>query len=180
MKPIALSSERLSLEPFNEDFLSQNYVSWLNDPEVVRYSEQRHHPHTIGTCRAYMKSFIGSANLFYAIVLNEKNRHIGNINAYIDLSNKSADMGIMIGEKDCWGKGYAKEAWLLLISHLFENLHLRKITAGTMSINKPMLSLMKKSGMKPDGKRKKYFLFEGKEVDLVHVTLYRDQWIKDS
>jgi hypothetical protein len=52
-----IKTERLLLEPFSEKYLSERYVSWLNDHEIVRYSEQRHRTHTIESCREFMNSF---------------------------------------------------------------------------------------------------------------------------
>ena len=43
----AIFSERLTLEPFSEKFLTDQYVSWLNNKIVNAYSEQRHNYHTL-------------------------------------------------------------------------------------------------------------------------------------
>ena len=51
-----IKTERLILEPFSEKYLTQEYVDWLNNPTVVRYSEQRHRKHTIASCIKYMES----------------------------------------------------------------------------------------------------------------------------
>ena len=63
-----LESERLRLEPFAERHLTPVYVSWLNDPDVTRYSEQRFRAHTIESCRDYVSAFENSANSLWAII----------------------------------------------------------------------------------------------------------------
>jgi len=55
-----LQTARLRMVPFSEAHLTTRYVGWLNDPEVVRYSEQRHQTHTIESCRSYLLSFSGT------------------------------------------------------------------------------------------------------------------------
>ena len=166
-KPSQIKTQRLLLIPFTGKFLSERYASWLNDPQVVQFSEQRHKKHSMVTCREYFLGFRGSENFLWAIVVAETGIHIGNISAYLDQPNSVADVGILIGEKSCWGQGYGLEAWEAVNKFLFDKIGIRKLTAGAMSINKGMISIMKKSGMVPDGIRRDQFLVNGKSVDMV-------------
>jgi RimJ/RimL family protein N-acetyltransferase len=168
---------RLSIEPFTEHFLTQQYVNWLNDPDVVRYSTQRHRRHTLESCRKYLDSFLGTPHYFWAIVEHvEGFGHIGNMNAYIDPADQVADLGILVGNKNAWRHGYSREAWLAVCSHLFEAIGIRKITAGTCASNAGMLALMKSTGMMEDGRRVRQTVIEGREIDIVHAALFRDAW----
>lgn len=168
-----IRTDRLYIESFSEKYLTATYVNWLNDKEVVKYSEQRFKHHSLDSCREYWRSFIGSPNYFWAIVLKDGNKHIGNINAYVDVINNIADIGILIGAKEMWGKGYGIEAWNAVCKFLFDSIKVRKITAGTISTNKAMLGIMRKAGMVDDGRRIRHVLFEGSEVDVVHAALFR-------
>lgn len=170
---IPLETERLCIEPFTEKYLTPKYISWLNDPEVVRYSRQRQEFHTSESCTSYMQTFNNTPNCFWAIVVKDKNiGHIGNMTAYVDQRNKVTDLGILIGEKKAQGQGYATDAWLSVCRYLFEQAGIRKITAGCLATNTPMLALMKRSGMVEDGRRLRHFLWEGNEVDIVHAALF--------
>jgi ribosomal-protein-alanine N-acetyltransferase len=169
-----INTDRLSIVPFSEKYLTVRYVSWLNDPEVVRYSDQRYQKHSIESCREYMKSFENTPNYFWAITIrNSQQGHIGNMNAYIDLKNMVADLGIMIGNRAVWKQGYAVEAWIAVCKYLFDNVGIRKITAGALSVNEAMLHLMLRAGMTNDGCRTRQNLLEGKEVDIVYAALFR-------
>ena len=57
-----------------------------------------------------------SNNLYYAILNQKSNEHVGNINAYIDERNKIADIGVLIGKNGC---GYGYMAWKEMIKILF-------------------------------------------------------------
>lgn len=166
-----LNTQRLSLEVFSEKYLTNRYVSWLNDAEITKYSRHRTQCHTLDSCQKYVKSFIGTSNILWAIILQKDGLHIGNINTYIDDGNKTADIGIIMGEKKLWGKGYSKEALKAVCQHLFAS-GMRKVTAGTMATNTEMIRLMKSAGMIPDGIRVKHFFWEGKEIDCVHMALF--------
>lgn len=175
----AIETTRLSLIPFTAEFLTEQYVSWLNDPEVMRYSEQRFKRHGVSSCREYMASFEGTANFFWALVTRdpESGGHVGTATAYVDVHNKVADVGILIGDKTQWGKGYGGEAFRSIIDFLFREAGVRKVSAGTMVANKAMVALMRRSGMEEECRRKRHFLLDHEEVDLVHGAIFREQWI---
>lgn len=169
-----LETPRLRLISFAEEYLTLRYVGWLNDPEVVHYSEQRHKVHTLESCRNYWLSFSGTPHYFWAVVaVDETLGHIGNINAYVDPDNGLADVGILIGEKRCWRSGYGLEAWRAVCDYLLNEEGVRKVTAGTLADNAGMLKIMGQTGMVEDGRRQRHYLFEGREVDVVHGALFR-------
>jgi len=170
-----LTGSKCRLEPFAERHLTARYVGWLNDPAVVRHSEQRHRRHDLASCRGYAASFEGSPHYFWAIVTEDLG-HIGNINAYVDTANRVADVGILVGERASWGKGFGADAWRTACRHLLLDLELRKVTAGTMANNHGMLALMNKSGMREEGRRRRQALWEGTEVDMVEAGVLRAEF----
>ena len=175
---VPIETPRLRIEPFTPAFLTDRYVGWLNDPEVMEFSEQRHLRHTRDTCRAYMDSFAGTPHHFWAIVARDSRAgHVGNVTAYVDAYNRVADVGILIGETSLWGKGYATEAWRGVCDYLLRTVGVRKVTAGTMAVNVGMLRVMERTGMVDDGVRPRHFLWNGEEVTLVHRALFREDWL---
>jgi RimJ/RimL family protein N-acetyltransferase len=173
-----IETKTLFIEPFSETHLDLRYVHWLNDPEVVRFSQQSQHIHTLETCRKYWLSFQGTPNFFWAIVSKDPNLgHIGNMNAYLDQENLDANLGILIGERNAWGLGLGSEAWSGVCDYLFRNLDIRLISAGTLSVNHAMLGIMKKSGMQEYGLRIRHSFVDGKPVDIVNAKRSREDWL---
>lgn len=154
------------LVKFNASHITEKYVAWLNDKIVVRFSEQRHYKHSIDSCKDYYKSQVKNGNLFFAIETSVGS-HIGNMGVVIDNYNKSADMSILIGEKDYWGKGVGLLMWSNLMKYLFEEKGLRLITAGTMSENFGMINLMRKSEMVFDAELPNRYLFQSREIGMI-------------
>jgi len=168
---LPIRSERLEIVRFTAEHLTPRYVGWLNDPDVVRYSEQRFKTHTLESCRAYLESFAGSENLFLALLArSDPPGHIGNMTAYVDRYGV-VDVGILIGERAVWGQGYGSEAWQSVCRALLEG-GARKVTAGTLSANRGMLAVMERSGMVEDGRRVRQCVAEGEEVDVVYGALF--------
>ena len=169
-----LTGERLDLVPFSAEFLTPRYVGWLNDPETVRYSEQRHRRHTLESCARYAASMEGTPHHFWAVVAHDPALgHIGNMTATVDDNNRVADLAIMIGERSARGRALGLEAWVRACDFLLGAGGMRKVTAGTMSINAPMLGIMRAAGMIEEGRRARHFLHEGREEDLVMAALFR-------
>lgn len=167
-----LAGDKVVLREFAQEHLTENYVSWLNDSETMKFSENRHRNHTLESCTAYFQSFQGTPHFFFAIELD--GLHVGNINAYVDRANETADVGILIGERSAWGKGVGLDAWRTMCRFLLEQ-GVRKITAGTAATNLGMVKIFQKSGMVEDGVRRKQLLIDGEAVDIVYAALFRPE-----
>ena len=84
MKNIVIDGGIVSLRPFQEADISNTFVSWLNDEEVVKYSGQRFFlNHTCESCFDYLKSFSNTQNMYLAIEDKVTKELNGSITAYI-------------------------------------------------------------------------------------------------
>jgi ribosomal-protein-alanine N-acetyltransferase len=170
-KPVptpSLQTPRLLIRPFLSSDISERYLAWLNDPETVRYSELRHARHDRVSCEAYLRSFEGTQDHYWAICAQDAALgHIGNIAAHLDLPNGRADVGILIGERGAWGRGFGSEAWSEVCRFLLGLPSIRMVTAGAMASNAAMVQLAVRSGMAEDARRLGFFLLDGKAEDAV-------------
>jgi RimJ/RimL family protein N-acetyltransferase len=160
----AISTARLQLRLLTSP--SSRNLGWLRDKDVVRYSEQRHREHTLSSQLKYITSFVGKSKL-WGIYLKEGNQHIGNVSAMHDAPNDVADVGIMIGDTELWGRGFAAEAWKAACGFLLGGGGIRKLEAGCAGTNAAMLKIIKGSGFKPEGERPGHFLFDGAPISMV-------------
>lgn len=168
-----IETERLFLCAHRDKHISARYAEWLNDPETMALSRQRLAAHTVESCRAFVKSFDGTPNYLWAIECNgNPAEHIGNIRANIDTTHNTADVAILIGERSCWGAGIGSEAWQAVCQWLLSDGGVRKVYAGTTSINKGMLGIMRKAGMINDGVRIRHYEIDGQEVDVIYAALF--------
>ncbi len=163
---IHLRGDRVRIDSLTTADVSPTYVGWLNDPEVVRFSNQRFRSHDLDSCRAYLASFAGSANLFLS-VKTLSGRAIGTITAYRAVPHQTVDVGIMIGDRACWGGGYGQDAWNTVLAWLLGQPEIRKATAGTLACNRGMVRLMERSGMMLEGTRRAQEIVDGAPHDVV-------------
>ena len=146
-----INTDRLILKPLNESFNSIKYLGWLNDIQVTQFLEIGPY-YSKDQLKSYLK-LITKNNIFsWAIITKVNNSHIGNIKIDpINLKHRFGEYGILIGDKDAWGKGYAKEASLAVINFCFNELDLRKVNLGVVEDNYKAVTLYKKIGFKIEG-----------------------------
>ena len=127
----------------------QKHIDWLNDKDLMRYSDQRHVHHTRASVQHYMFQV-----WFRGVYLNDV--LIGTVAASIDKHNDVADLGILMGGR----RGYGKAAWKLALDELSTH---RMIVAGCMVGNQAMQTIMRRtmeySHIIPDR-----FLYDGKPM----------------
>lgn len=155
---------KLCLQDANKD-----YCNWLNDPRVNRFLESRYQRWTVTKIKEYVKDINSSrSNLFLAIIRKDHGRHIGNIKlGPVNLRHKHCVIGIIIGDKSSWGKGFATEAIKLAKDYAFKTLKLQKLNAGVYSQNIGSLKAFQKAGFSVEGVQKKQYYCEGRYVDSI-------------
>lgn len=141
-----IKGKRIYLRRLNARDITQEYCRWLNDPKVNEYLETKN-----ATLKG-LKKYVSFKNkdpkvIFLGIFVKSRNKHIGNIKLEpVDLKNKTAELGIMIGDKNYWGKGIAIEAINILCDFAFGTLGLRSIMLGVYSAHKSAIKSYKKAG----------------------------------
>lgn len=177
--PPLLQGARVRLRPFTAADITDTHVAWLNDPEVVRYSNQRFRQHTHASCRRYFEGFDeDSPHLFASLRVAKPGASergeipVGTLTAYRSLHHGTADVGILLGERAVWGQGIGLEAWQLLTDWLLTTPGLRKVTAGTLACNAAMLAVAERSGMQREGARQAQEIVGGVATDIVYFARF--------
>jgi len=166
-KCVQLYGSRVVLSDFEKKDLDGTYISWLNDPEVVRYSNQRFSQHSLESCERYRRTFKGTGNYFLSVQRKDNQCKIGTVTAYINPHHRTADLGILIGDKSVWGCGYGIDAWMTLVHWVEVDHSVRKITAGALSLNKPMIKILEKSEFHVEAVRHNQEIYRGVPEDIV-------------
>jgi len=171
MKAVELESERLFLKPLSQKHLSLAYVNWLNDIEVNTYLESGGN-YTLQLLADFLKEQEQKDILFWAIHLKNSNKHIGNIKIDpINYEQSSGEFGILMGDKENWGKGFANEASNRIIKYCFEQLKLTKITLGVIENNIKAVSLYHKIGFITTKKNEKVGVYKNKLSNSLRMSL---------
>ena len=139
---------------------------------VTRFSNQRFREHSVESCGAYLASFTGSSNSFLLIEQRQNQQPIGTATVYRNSRHGTADIGLMVGERRCWGEGYGREAWQAVLEALLAEPGMRKVTGGTARPNQAMVRIMEQSGMELEAVRARQELIDGQPVDLLYYSRF--------
>ncbi len=170
-----IPGDRLYLREVRLADVGEAYHRWLNDPEVTQYTESRFFPNSMEALREYVTRLSNDRQcLFLAIVLRKDDRHIGNIKlGPINWIHGTGDIGIVIGEKDCWRQGYATEAIRLLTDYAFRVLNLRRVTAGCYATAVGSFKAFLKAGWRQESVRPRQYWSNDAYVDEIFLGLER-------
>ena len=173
MKLPKLVEKEIYLRAITMTDVSDRYVSWLNDPEVNQFLETRFAEQNLEAVAAFVQSKIDSNDEYlFAICLADMDRHIGNIKlGPVNPHHKHGDVSLFIGEKDCWGKGYATAAIRLITDWAFRNLGLIKLNAGCYAENEGSARAFERCGYKREGLERDQFIYRGRPTDSILLGL---------
>jgi RimJ/RimL family protein N-acetyltransferase len=175
-KKAFLTGEHVYLRPFEEKDI-ECWHKWFNDPEVTLWMERGFFPNNPEKQKEHLKHISKSeTDLQLAIVAKEGDRLIGTIGLHmIDFRNSRADVSILIGDRDYWGKGLAAEAIGLMTRHAFQKMGLRKLTSGADERNTACIKAFEKNGYKQEGLLKEHIFTDGKYGNIVLLAAFKDR-----
>lgn len=175
-----VTGPRIHLREVRLTDVTDRYYRWMNDPEVNRYLETRYVPQSHETIAEFVRNMAGrSDEPFFAICTNNTGDHIGNIKiGPINWRHRYADVSLLIGEKEFWGKGYASEAIALVTRFGFEVINLNKLEAGCYAENEGSARAFEKCGYAREGLSRGHFFFEGRPTDCIRLGLLAAQYFE--
>jgi len=155
------------------------YFQWLRSYENIRNIYRLEYLKSLPREKVveYAKSVIESSNdAMFAIVIKKSEKFIGTIKlGHINWRTGLADLGIMIGDAESKGHGYAKEAMKLICEYGFKHLGLRKITGGTFEDNIAMIRCFASLGFLEEGRKRKELLVDGMYIDHLLFGLFPEE-----
>ena len=165
---IFIGGKKIYLRPVEISDITGEYQGWVNDRKITQFTETKYFPHNYET----IKDFVERANkdrntLFLAIAEKKTGRHIGNIKfGPINWIHRVGDISLIVGAKDGWAKGYAREAIDLVTGYAFKTLNMHKVIVGIYEGDKTCLKIFEGLGYVRESIRRKEFFRDGKYRDI--------------
>lgn len=150
---------KLNIKILNIDDVSQAYVDWFSNADVVLYSDNQFRSITLDGQRAYVNACINDSNVdLYGIF--DDTSHIGNI-AITGLNSihKWAELTYVVGETKYWGQGVGNFAVSALIEISRQKYQLNKLCAGLAENNIGSRKVLEKNGFILEGTRQKHLFY---------------------
>jgi len=170
-----ITGDHIVLRPLNKADI-ENRVKWFNDPDVRKtliISEQFELEKTI----RWFEKIQADDSRVELIIETPQKIAVGVIGlAGIDSTHRTAEIYLVIGQKEFWGKGVMLEAECLLIDWSFNSLGLEKIWAQTRPDNIASVITMKKIGFQVEGTLRGEKVVDGKRIDVLRLGLLKSDF----
>jgi RimJ/RimL family protein N-acetyltransferase len=172
-----IRGERLYLRAVERDDLERCH-DWMND-ESLRATLAQRYPMSLAQEADWIERTSRGqdvSKLTFAICLFEGDRHIGNCGLEaIERENGVATFGILIGEKDCHGKGFGEEATRVLCRFAFEEMNLHKIRLDVYASNEAAVRTYENVGFRREGVLRDEAFRAGRYIDVLRMGLLREE-----
>ena len=177
--------ERIRLRRNERGDVSQ-FVRWLNDPEVRRYLSVNM-PISLANEEQWFENTLklpASEQPFAIEIRNSSPKNetdawqmIGNC-SFMDINQiaHSAEVGLFIGDKTCWNKGYGTEVMRVLLHFGFEALNLNRIFLRVDEANKGGIRAYQKAGFIQEGCLRQAVYRDGQYDNLLIMSVLRSEW----
>jgi RimJ/RimL family protein N-acetyltransferase len=96
----------------------------------------------------------------------------------IDWSHGEGFVGISLGERQDWGKGYGTDAMRVLLRYAFNELNLARISLDVFEYNPRAIRSYEKVGFKVEGRARQLLNRDGRRWDLIFMGILREEWVK--
>ena len=166
----------LILKELTPRMVSKEYVNWMNNYEITKYTEQKYTKHTMASIKKFVAEKKKSKDEFlYGIYYKKNNKyiHYGTIKmGPINFKHKYADISYIIGNKKNMNLGIATKSIKQILIIAKKKFKLKKILAGCYSNNISSYKTLIKNKFKKEGRLIKMYVFGKKRIDrLVYSKL---------
>lgn len=153
-------------------------LEYRNDWEVVQQLEGFSNGYSMRDLELWLEYHRQQQNeVLWAIADKEADRCLGHAGLYqIDHRVRSADFGILIGDKSYWRKGIGRDISRAVISYGFQQLNLHRIEVSIVSTNSTSLSFFESLGFRLEGRRRHAQFRNGAYVDVVVMSLLESEF----
>jgi RimJ/RimL family protein N-acetyltransferase len=177
-----LQGKLVRLSAVDSKEFSQAFTVWRRDSEFMRL---------IDTSAARLGSQKDSQNVlekeleeqqlnqhWFTIRTLAEDKLIGDIGLYVvSWPGRDAFVGLGIGERAFWGRGYGTDAMQLMLSYAFMEVNLRRVTLTVFDYNPRAIRSYEKAGFRQEGRRRKLLHRDGKRYDELFMGILREEWL---
>ena len=156
------------------------HFRWNNDPELNRLdSEIPYEKETFGQFKQRFEAMCSRPSPSHQdFEIHTDGELIGVAYvARINHHHRHGLIGITIGDRDYWGRGYGRESIRLLMDYCFDALDLHRVCAETFEYNTAWRKLVEGMSFRKEGTAREYLYREGTFWDKHNYALLRDEYV---
>jgi len=174
---MTLEGKKVRLRPLSTDDVD-HIMAWVNDHQVTRTILTGRYPMTREAEEQWIEERLKPKPTEVVFVVETlAGDYLGGISLFhIHPVEHHAELGIVIGKKSQWGKGYATEAMQLLVTYGFKQLNLHMIYLTVMDVNERAAGIYERVGFRHEGRLRHRVYRDGVYRDLLSMSILRSEW----
>jgi len=111
----------------------------------------------------------------------DDDRLLGIVDLFVhNLTGRDAFIGLGIGEREFWGKGYGTDMLGLILQYAFNEINLKRVSLGVFEYNPRAIRTYEKAGFRHEGRERKSLNKEGKRWDMLFMGILREEWMEQN
>ena len=180
-----LAGKLVRLAAYDPEEVGKAFSRWTRDSEYWRLMDSG--PAHIVSARdatAFFDKQVSDQNsgdYFFCVRRLADDSLIGEmVLEVVNWRSGDAFVGLSIGERENWGKGYGTEMMSLLLQYAFLEVNLRRVTLNVFEYNPRAIRVYEKVGFRHEGRFRKYMNKEGRRWDMLFMGILREEWIEQN
>jgi RimJ/RimL family protein N-acetyltransferase len=171
-----LKGTRVLLRPMQQEDVARQH-EFNQDLEIYGLDCSYPRVAPLARAQAFYDSRSQAADDLAAFAIEADGKYIGYC-SLMDLQNRygNFELGIMIGDRAYWGRGYGRETIQLLLEYGFHYVGARRIALTTNAKNERAIRCYLACGFVEEGRPRQVLWIEGEYTDLVEMSILRDEW----
>ena len=173
----SLTGEKVFLRPLE---LSDAALCarWMADQEITQFLGKGRMPLPVHKEEEWIRMVSkDDHNAVFAICEKSNNTHIGNCGLHaMEFIDRICTAGILIGDKQKWGKGLGTEAMRLMCNHAFHEFNMRRVELSVFDFNERGIKSYLKLGFKEEGRMKERRYKSGRYADEILMVVRAQDW----
>lgn len=156
------------------------FVAWLNDPEVRQHllvNIPLSQAQEDGWFDRMLARPLEEQPLGIEVRTPEGWRLVGNCSFFdLDWRNRCCEIGIFIGDKEYWSRGYGTQVMRLMLKYGFNTLNLNRVYLRVYESNPRGIKCYEKAGFRHEGRLRQAIFQDGRYIDLLMMSVIRSEW----
>ena len=163
--------------------VSKSFTQWNRDSEYKRMLDSvPPQLHSTQATKGWLEKHIKEQpenTFWFAIRTLEDDRLLGDIDLTVtSWGSRDAFVGIGIGDREFWGKGYGADALQMILRYAFIELNLRRVSLTVFGYNQRAIRMYTKAGFQPEGHLRQALAREGQRWDMLFMGILREEWME--
>lgn len=176
-----LKGDLVYLTVEDPQILAEAFSRWSSDTEYWRLAtSDATLPRSSRIIKEWLEKELGKDNpklFMFAIHSLQDRQLIGEIDMDIVLwTHGESFVGIVLGEREYWGKGYGTDAMRVILRYAFMELNLQRVSLNVFEYNPRARRSYEKAGFKEEGRCREFLQRDGKRYELIFMGILRSEW----